>query len=337
MRSIAVPGTGGCYSSTRSGETPHSIRPTSVPGKQARNNASNLAGSGSSSSSSRCSVIAGATSHKSKSNGGAGARKSLHNTIVVVDADRKVADVEAKMEAVEDLPSSGPAHASNNIVSAGERAAASFARPALPPWFMHRTTRPPSHRALVLDCSYRPINVVSWFKAVNMQMFEKAEVLVYYAPPARAVSGQGDHSLPAVIRVPQYIARVEELCSKVACTRRNVLVRDNFQCQYCGSKKELTLDHVHPQCKGGGATWANLVTACQKCNQKKGARLLKELGWRLRVTPAEPSPFAIGIVAGVSIADILLPPEEWLYFIQPYREKLEEQRRQAESAGESYE
>ncbi|MEW5307575.1 MAG: hypothetical protein WDW36_009963 [Sanguina aurantia] len=158
MRSIAVPGTGGCYSSTRSGETPHSIRPTSVPGKQARNNASNLAGSGSSSSSSRCSVIAGATSHKSKSNGGAGARKSLHNTIVVVDADRKVADVEAKMEAVEDLPSSGPAHASNNIVSAG---------------FMHRTTRPPSHRALVLDCSYRPINVVSWFKAVNMQMFEK--------------------------------------------------------------------------------------------------------------------------------------------------------------------
>ena len=45
--------------------------------------------------------------------------------------------------------------------------------------------------------------------------------------------------------------------------------RDGNKCQYCGSTKELSIDHVHPRSKGGRDTWENLVTACTKCNIKK--------------------------------------------------------------------
>jgi hypothetical protein len=86
-------------------------------------------------------------------------------------------------------------------------------------------------RALVLDCAYRPINVLTWYRAFHFDYYGKGEVLEYYPPPAVCTTGSGDHPLPAVLRVPQYTADVQDLCSRVACTRRNVMVRDGFCCQ----------------------------------------------------------------------------------------------------------
>ncbi|GLI63673.1 hypothetical protein VaNZ11_006711 [Volvox africanus] len=188
-------------------------------------------------------------------------------------------------------------------------------------------------RALVLDCAYRPINVLTWYKAFHFDYFGKGEVLEYYPPPAVCTTGLGDHPLPAVLRVPQYTADMQDLCSRVACTRRNIMVRDGFCCQYCGSRRDLTLDHVHPVSKGGKETWENLVTACMRCNQKKSDRTLRDLGWKLRRQPKEPTPFEIGIVAGISTSDILRPPPEWDAYIAPYRERLEMYRRAAVEAG----
>jgi hypothetical protein len=51
------------------------------------------------------------------------------------------------------------------------------------------------HRALVLDCAYRPINVTSWPKAVMMDWTNKAEVVEYYPPPALAQSGERARAL----------------------------------------------------------------------------------------------------------------------------------------------
>ncbi|GLC47218.1 hypothetical protein PLESTB_001458400 [Pleodorina starrii] len=188
-------------------------------------------------------------------------------------------------------------------------------------------------RALVLDCAYRPINVLTWYKAFHFDYFGKGEVLEYYPPPAVCTTGSGEHPLPAVLRVPQYTADMQDLCSRVACSRRNIMVRDGFCCQYCGSRRDLTLDHVHPVSKGGKETWENLVTACMRCNQKKSDRTLRELGWKLRRQPKEPTPFEIGIVAGISTSDLLRPPPEWEAYIAPYRERLEMYRRAAVEAG----
>ncbi|WP_253188500.1 HNH endonuclease [Leptolyngbya sp. 'hensonii'] len=78
--------------------------------------------------------------------------------------------------------------------------------------------------------------------------------------------------------------------------QREVFRRDNHTCQYCGSTKHLTLDHIIPRSKGGTHTWDNVVTACEKCNSGKGdsrserlrQRLLYETGIVLRSKPKAP-------------------------------------------------
>ena len=48
--------------------------------------------------------------------------------------------------------------------------------------------------------------------------------------------------------------------------------RDNFTCQRCGTRKNLSVDHIHPESKGGKATVENCQTLCKSCNSSKGDR-----------------------------------------------------------------
>ena len=57
--------------------------------------------------------------------------------------------------------------------------------------------------------------------------------------------------------------------------RKQVLIRDNYECQIRGDGCLLTantVDHIHPKAWGGRATPDNLRAACKPCNQVKGAR-----------------------------------------------------------------
>lgn len=58
--------------------------------------------------------------------------------------------------------------------------------------------------------------------------------------------------------------------------RLKVYERDGFKCVYCGSKKNLSLDHVTPESKGGATVEGNLVTACKPCNSKKQTKSLAD-------------------------------------------------------------
>lgn len=64
------------------------------------------------------------------------------------------------------------------------------------------------------------------------------------------------------------------LCGKNTRKRRNkmlrVFIRDDFECQECGSDYDLTVDHIIPKSKGGLDTYSNLETLCRKCNCDKG-------------------------------------------------------------------
>jgi len=71
--------------------------------------------------------------------------------------------------------------------------------------------------------------------------------------------------------------------------------RDNYSCVYCGSKKNLTIDHLIPKSKGGGNSWDNLVTCCSPCNIKKGDKLLNDTNMRLQKKPTEPTIFSDSI------------------------------------------
>ena len=81
--------------------------------------------------------------------------------------------------------------------------------------------------------------------------------------------------LPKIVVLKKYI----NVTHTPKFSRRNVYLRDNYICQYCGNKfkaDDLTFDHVMPRCKGGKTTWDNIVTACRECNGKKGGKTLED-------------------------------------------------------------
>nr|AFH75163.1 putative Stress protein [Streptomyces sp. W75] len=52
--------------------------------------------------------------------------------------------------------------------------------------------------------------------------------------------------------------------------RLEVLERDGNRCLTCGTREDLTMDHVVPVSRGGSDTTSNLQTLCRPCNSRKG-------------------------------------------------------------------
>jgi len=91
--------------------------------------------------------------------------------------------------------------------------------------------------------------------------------------------------LPSVIRLNVYKHVPVRL---QVTTRRNILLRDAYRCQYCGQEfhgSELTLDHVIPRSQGGKNSWENLVACCRKDNHRKADRTPEEAGMPLLRRP----------------------------------------------------
>jgi len=168
-----------------------------------------------------------------------------------------------------------------------------------------------NYRVLVLDVSFQTIDVISWQRAICLEMFEKVDVLEYY--DAFAYSAYAAYFIPAVIKVRKYVKQRGHTCSAVSLSRRNVFIRDNFTCQYCGSREHLTIDHVKPASKGGPWTWTNLTTACAPCNTKKGDKSLSQCGMKLMSNPREPS--VLHLSRYNRFGSFVNPPNEWRPFI----------------------
>jgi len=96
---------------------------------------------------------------------------------------------------------------------------------------------------------------------------------------------QDDYFLvPSCIRLLHPVDK-KFLKSRTAPSRNGIFKRDRFSCQYCGSKSQLTLDHVMPKSRGGEDSWNNLVTCCHPCNNKKANRTPEEAGMNLVIPP----------------------------------------------------
>jgi 5-methylcytosine-specific restriction endonuclease McrA len=94
---------------------------------------------------------------------------------------------------------------------------------------------------------------------------------------------------PEVIQLTAY-SRVPP--RRVKFSRRNIFLRDNYMCQYCGTRpltSELTIDHILPRSRGGKSTWDNVVLCCVSCNTRKGSRLPLEANMKLLSKPKRPN------------------------------------------------
>ena len=131
-----------------------------------------------------------------------------------------------------------------------------------------------------------PLNVASARDAMRLVLKDKA-VIEDYSPHTFLTPTGSEFRIPYVVRLTYEIRQNKHL-APVKYSRRGVLIRDNYTCAYCGKYGD-TIDHIHPQTLGGKSTFENCVTACTKCNNKKGHKTLDELGWKIK-RPENPVP-----------------------------------------------
>lgn len=136
--------------------------------------------------------------------------------------------------------------------------------------------------AKVVDRDYQIHGIDSWreFSELAMEMGNEGQSMELVRSPSLALI------VPEVILLMDY-HKIPPF--NIRLNRRNLFLRDDFECQYCGSKKDLTTDHIVPRSKGGKTTWDNVVLACSSCNSKKGSKDLKDSGLHLRTQPKRPS------------------------------------------------
>jgi 5-methylcytosine-specific restriction endonuclease McrA len=135
-------------------------------------------------------------------------------------------------------------------------------------------------KVLVLNETLAPINICSWRRAMTM-IFKGKAITVENSD--RLLNHR--YFLPFVIRLVNYVSIPY---NSVVLTRKNIYLRDNHTCQYCGKGSNLTIDHIIPRSRGGKDVWENIVACCVRCNNRKGDRLPEEVGMQLRKRPYRP-------------------------------------------------
>ena len=135
---------------------------------------------------------------------------------------------------------------------------------------------------LVLNASHEVLGAVPLGRALMLVLSGKAEVLVSDGE-IRTISRSFPRAV--VVRLTRYVHVPHG--RPVILTRRTLEMRDNGECQYCLARGE-SVDHVLPRSRGGLNVWENVVLACRKCNNRKGAKTLNEIGWTLARRPSAP-------------------------------------------------
>ena len=164
---------------------------------------------------------------------------------------------------------------------------------------------------LVLDNTWRPLEFIAPERAIVLCLMDKATVISEYENKVYH-SQYLTINVPKIISLKIYVPLSDEETSKI--TRRILLARDNYTCQYCGTHAKdlpkgslLTKDHIIPVSKFEGSTraekyhkadtWENVVTACSSCNNKKDNKLLEEVGMKLRSKPVRPKGITLTLLA----------------------------------------
>jgi hypothetical protein len=181
-------------------------------------------------------------------------------------------------------------------------------------------------KCLVLNADYTPLTIINWQRAIAWSFKHEynnkigVEIIDFYKDDYIVGSNNKKHPIPAVVKTVKFF-RLNH--ARVKFSRKNLFIRDNYCCQYCGNKLEisqLTYDHVIPKSlwdndKQSPTNWTNIVTACVQCNRKKGNKTPKQANMPLKNLPMMPHKHTkyLPIVSYlVRIKDI---PDEWKIYL----------------------
>lgn len=145
-----------------------------------------------------------------------------------------------------------------------------------------------SQQIILLNSDFSFLNTINWKKAMKLIVKEKAEIIKETSKILSDESKTWKIAIPKVMRLIKLVKTVYK--NKIPYSKRNVLTRDRYICQYCGIKKQkLTVDHVLPSSRGGKSTFQNCVACCQNCNTLKNNMTPKESNMPLLRIPFEPT------------------------------------------------
>jgi len=154
-------------------------------------------------------------------------------------------------------------------------------------------------RCLVLNADYSPLGIIDWKRAITWLSkttkanYKYVDIIDFYKNDFIQGTNNKKHPIPAVIKTNRYF-RIHD--HRVSFSRKNLFIRDNYTCQYCGIEcdiSKLTYDHIIPKSlwdrkDGSPTTWTNIVTACTGCNRKKGNKTPKQAKMPLLNLPVIP-------------------------------------------------
>lgn len=149
---------------------------------------------------------------------------------------------------------------------------------------------------LSVDPSGLPMKWIHWTQAASV-LAQGDQAWTYGEPIAFARGGVNSQGRQSVIELPPVIAsrapaRHRQIADRPHLTNGLLFARDQHVCLYCGNRhamSALSRDHVVPRCLGGPDAWENVVTACTRCNHRKGGRRPEEAGMSLLAVPYAPS------------------------------------------------
>jgi len=149
---------------------------------------------------------------------------------------------------------------------------------------------------LRLDVSGQPVEWLSWQEATCL--YARDLVAWTLGEHIRTVRGgisrltgiQSTIELHSIIACSGCMVRKRRPAPPL--TNRALFRRDRHLCMYCALKfpeRELTRDHIVPRSRGGRDQWTNVVSACKRCNQRKGNRLPEESRMEMIAIPYQPN------------------------------------------------
>ena len=160
---------------------------------------------------------------------------------------------------------------------------------------------------LVLNANFEPLNICTIRRAMGLILDGKASLVLDGRGTIHTI--KSGYPKPSIIRLEMMVKRPRQ---RVRLTKREILLRDEYTCQYCGKRlSNLTIDHVIPRRLGGSHSWENLVAACPSCNYHKGGRTAEQAIMRLLRIPREPPASSLYL-----FSRHLSENKDWLPFIQ---------------------
>lgn len=182
-----------------------------------------------------------------------------------------------------------------------------------------------NRNCLILNADYSPLRVIDWQKSITwMYKYDSSskfgiEILDFYKDDAIVCAHNKKMPIPAVARTRMFLR-----LKSIKFARKNIFIRDDFTCQYCGGKfdyDDLTYDHVIPKSrwdkKSSPTCWTNIVTSCRPCNAKKDNKTPKEAGMQLLNLPEKPTTRSIKYLPVVYYLNRMKNriPEEWKIYL----------------------